>query len=69
MSRFFFSFHAKTLIEDKEGMFFVDEAGAMAHAEKIIADCASQGILEGCSVVVTSGGEVVFELPMAPWVH
>lgn len=69
MSRFFFSYHAKTLIEDKEGIVFVNEAAAMAHARTIAADCASRGVLEGCTVVVTSGGAVIFELPVAPWVQ
>ena len=67
--RFYFSFLAKTLVQDQVGLVFPDQATALAHAKKIAADCVVQGVLDGCSVIVTSDGKTLFDIPMLPTRH
>jgi hypothetical protein len=69
MSRCFLSSHAKTLIEDRQGTVSAEESMALTHAKTIAADCASQGVLEGCTIVVTRDGETSYEFPMSPWTN
>lgn len=64
--RFYFSFMAKTLVQDEVGKLFPSQEAALEYAESVAADCVKQGVLDGCSVVVTRNGKTLFDVPMLP---
>lgn len=62
--RYFFSFMVTTLTEDHVGKILASDAAALKQAEDMAIDCAGQGILDGCSIVVSRDGKVLFDVPV-----